>query len=146
MDRVILPCFNPEGELTYWQGRSVSSKPKYLNAESERGSRWFVNTGINPNTLVIVEDILSAIKVGRQFDSIALLGSFIPTKLLDYFSKYAIIVLWLDEDKKATAIKFAHKFRQLSGKPVHVVSTRLDPKALSDEEIYNTIYDRIKYS
>jgi DNA primase len=143
--RLILPVFNPKGELIYWQGRTflpvTKDNPKYLNIrQSGAKNIYFQRTcPDNPTTICIVEDILSAIKVGRVCNSLALLGSYLPSALIKILSTYDRVYLWLDADKYKTSIRAMQIFTQMLGKPVIPVKTFLDPKALSAEVIKKTL-------
>lgn len=135
LNRLILPFYR-DGVLKFWQGRSLDgSLPKYTSPKIKNPDKFGVLGHINSNTLVLVEDLVSAIKVGRVAAALPLFGSFIPVNVLDFFLPYDKIIIWLDQDKSKEALKFAHRFRQLSGKDIKVVSTTLDPKCYSEKEL-----------
>jgi len=142
--RLILPVYNKNG-LIYWQGRNLGKvskeNPKYLNIRQSGAKNVYFkayrHNHIQSDILVIVEDILSAIKVGRHFNSLALLGSYFPLDILKEFSDYAKIIIYLDSDKWKESIKAAKRFNQLTGKQFIVKYHEKDPKELSDEELIN---------
>jgi hypothetical protein len=86
--------------------------------------------------VVIVEDIISAIKVARHTRAMPLFGSFLsPQKLLrlhKFFTKK--IVMWLDADKYAEAISSARR-AEMIGIATHVLYTSGDPKDYSDHDV-----------
>jgi hypothetical protein len=136
--RLILPVYSGE-ELIYWQGRSfklpyTKDNPKYLNIRQSGAKNVFFKVEdihYTDNTLVVVEDILSAIRVGRTHNSLALLGSYFPSIILNEFRGYENIIIYLDHDKWTTAIKASIKFNKLTGKRFIVKDHLLDPKVLS---------------
>lgn len=92
------------------------------------------------HTLVIVEDIVSAIKVNRVFNSMPLFGSYcrpswVANLLADkYYHKF---VVWLDSDKTEQAIELSRKLGV--SRPSYVLSTEMDPKWYSDSEIQELV-------
>lgn len=95
-----------------------------------------------PN-LIVVEDIISAIKVARVCDSLCLFGSFWPdSSLLETFrAGYSRVVLWMDYDKRVEALKQARKASTIGMLP-KTIFTFEDPKFYSTEEIKAHINSR----
>lgn len=94
------------------------------------------------NSLVIVEDSLSAIKTGRHCCSIPLFGSSISNSKLAAICKNGLsqqtaplehIYVWLDSDKLRAAHSIAERIAMLGIKSV-VINTDLDPKYLNAED------------
>ena len=148
--RLILPVYNETG-LIYWQGRSLKppytkENPKYLNIRQSGAKNVFfkiknIHYTTPTNKLVIVEDILSAIRVGRVCNSLALLGSYFPTSVIEEFKPYEKIIIYLDYDKRDTAIKQATRFNKLTGKPIQVLVNLNDPKELSPKTLESILED-----
>lgn len=75
--------------------------------------KWYIYTDTdypfivakNKDTVVLVEDVVSALKVGQVTDSIALLGTNLKEKYIKYISKYKKVVVALDEDATTSALK-----------------------------------------
>lgn len=141
LNRLVLPVYQDD-VLIFWQGRNLGQvtkqNPKYLNIRSKGRDAYFrVGCGgiSLPNKLAIVEDILSAVKVGRICPSIALLGSYIPDSLTRILVKYQKVGIWLDPDKKKEAIRYAARYQKLLGKLVIPILTDKDPKDYTDAEI-----------
>lgn len=88
------------------------------------------------NTIVVVEDALSAIKVARTWDSMALLGSSITTEKLLFLKRkgFRKIIFWLDHDKYEAAMDMKDKCTYL-GMMGEVICTDLDPKMYNNREI-----------
>lgn len=85
--------------------------------------------------IVLVEDVFSAVRVGRVTSAVSLFGSVIPKPWMMLLTKVTKnVIIWLDEDKYPEAIKQARQLRLL-GLSVSVVKTPLDPKEYSEEEI-----------
>ena len=117
----------------YWQGRNFGYGPKY----SSRGNKPLIFYG-NTDTLVCVEDVLSAIKIhksDRSYTTLPLLGSIIPLKLTEMgLKRFKKIFIWLDRDKATEAVKQARNLKQ-KGHDVDVIITPNDPKEYNTGEI-----------
>lgn len=138
-DRVVLPVYNTSsGKLKGYQMRSLNEvdKPKYLTEVFEKPFYWY--SGHVSDTLVIVEDILSAIRVSKYHSSIAVLSSGMSDDVYSIIgkSKYTNFIVYLDNDNaqvKKSQLKIANKLKLL-GK-VTVIKSDKDPKELSDTEL-----------
>ena len=144
LNRLILPLYNQEGELVFWQGRNLGKatrdNPKYLNVRSSKDCAVVLHgEGADGNKVAIVEGILDAIKVGRQIHAIPLLGSHLSTKVLQKAGQYDTIFMFLDYDKRMSSIKFCNKIKLFTGKKCKSIITELDPKELTYEEIQAAI-------
>lgn len=148
MKRLILPVYNQKGELVYWQGRNLGKvtkeNPKYINVRSSKDALFFVRHERNDERIVLVEDILSACKVGRVTNCLALLGSYVSNNLLSFLKDYGRIFVWLDEDKRFESIKYSSRVKLLTGKDCSSIITELDPKELSEEVIKNILTSKSK--
>lgn len=90
--------------------------------------------GLEP-TLVVVEDPVSALRVGAFTDSMPLLGSHLAAARLIALTKlYTSIVFWLDSDKykEARAMEQRAKFVGLSARTIY---TDEDPKAYDNQQL-----------
>lgn len=142
LDRLILPVFK-DGVLAYWQGRDLSTRkdaPKYINVVADKKSTCFVahptSTPLS-KTVVIVEDILSAIAVARAgFIGVSLLGSYLGNTVTKYIITLGDkFVVWLDPDKRKEASKYALFLlaKGLFAEPC--VTMHKDPKEYTATEI-----------
>lgn len=141
LNRVIFPVY--EGTtLVCWQGRYLGKvdayHPKY-NTEKQKGSKHIyfkvVNEVVKNTTVVLVEDYMSAIKVGNFTDCWALLGSYIPDDLMYILKKeYTNVVIWLDANMLKAATKYQKRFFMF-GVPCRVYYSVQDPKEYSLGEI-----------
>jgi len=132
-DRLIMPVYQKD-ELIYWQGRNLGSitraNPKYLNIRQygRKHLYFFVGSDGNRSKIVVVEDILSCIKIGRTTDTVSVLSAHVDDQLISRLSKvYDDIVLWLDPDKRIKMMQWASRYRGL-GYPVRYIRSDKDPK------------------
>jgi len=110
----------------YWQGRvfAEGSNFKYLS----EGLKPFIQYGTDSETLVLVEDILSAVKVGRVYSASPMLGT-IPLKThLSHLRPFKNVLLWCDKDAAIKSVRNARKLSEMIGVKVYPVITDKDPK------------------
>ena len=145
LDRLLFPLYM-DGDYIGWQGRRLSDdeeQPKYITMVDRLRPTGNCSQHRQPSgsdNAVIVEDILSAIKVQRQgVDSIALLGSHPTPELINWIaSRYKNIFILLDNDKpevKKQQQRLNSLFKVLVEGEVKLVLTDRDPKDYSDNEI-----------
>ena len=122
----------------FYQGRNFKDTgPKYLT----RGKPILTFYG-EGDILVVVEDVLSAIKVARVTASMPLLGSHMPTEWATIVCKrFREGRIWLDKDKAKESLKMARMLRE-RGLDCSSIITDLDPKEYSTREIGEYIYER----
>lgn len=134
-EMLIFPYFIQD-TLVAWQGRYFGTNPKIGKWHTKGDVEKIVYVlGRKSKTIVLVEDIVSAIKVARIATVSPIFGSHISLlklKTLGIF--YDKIIIWLDPDKQKDAIKFAEK-GQLMGLETRVVLSNKDPKEHSMDEI-----------
>lgn len=140
LDRVILPVYSEEGSLVWYQCRAIldGQKPKYIQPSRDRSSIMFrakyegATTG---DTVIIVEDILSAIRVGRHMQTMSLLGTKITTAQAARLAEFKRVITWLDSDTAGR--KGAYTIRKTLGLVTEVgnITTKEDPKLLTDKKI-----------
>ena len=89
----------------------------------------------NKQTLVLTEDALSSLKIGRQSDAMPLFGTSLSMDKTNRIAGlYSRCVVWLDGDKFREAWEIATKLKWL-GVSTKVVLTKCDPKEYTDDEI-----------
>jgi len=141
--KLIFPIMDDQRKnLLAWQYRYFGFNEKH--------PKW-VSYGINENlihvidhrnsntslsSITLVEDLISANKVGNTTPTLCLFGSNISLKRLAMIKTlgYTEVVIWLDWDKRDYAIKAA-QLAQSIGLQARVIHTQLDPKEYSIEEI-----------
>lgn len=119
----------------YWCARNFGKGAKYLTS----GTKPFLKYGNNNDTLVFVEDIVSAVKVGRQFTAVPMLGSMPSQDAASHLEEYKNVFVWNDFDKAKDAVKTARNLSERLNKRVRCVISQKDPKEYSDSEISNYI-------
>ncbi len=151
--QLVFPVYGQDGQgIIMWQARNfdpeAAAKRKYFTSGKpetvlhaiglQRGGSGSADTPTGPGrsrTVVLTEDLLSSIKVGRHVPATPLWGSNISdsrlNQLRSYFDK---VVVWLDYDKRIVA-RNAFKAVQRLGMEFAVIVTEKDPKELSDAEI-----------
>ncbi len=126
-----------EGNICCVQERSFAGNPKipkYLT----RGSTYevFDLVGNRGKSVVITEDKLSAIVVGRVCDASPALGTvYQQWKLLELFKRgYRHVYVWLDSDKWREGREICEK-AQWIGMSATALLTEEDPKCYTEKEI-----------
>ena len=133
-DRIVLPVVQG-GEVIYWQARGFDkSRAKYLNPKV--GEPPVVEFGTGQH-VVLVEDYLSAFRVGQVTTAWGLLGTALKVRgLVRLLHEPRPVLTWFDPDtagrQKAAAVR--KQLRAYGRHVVDVASTR-DPKLHSAEEI-----------
>ncbi len=147
--RVVLLVF-ADGSLVGFTARStIGSKPKYIERMQSAANAVFTADhsialpatvdwpeGSGPD-LVITEDILSAVRVGRLVRRcVALMGTSANEYQLAGTEDCDTVSVWLDPDKpgRRAAHSLARKL-SLLGKRVRTIRTGRDPKYYSNREI-----------
>lgn len=154
-DRVILPVYNKDNELIYWQARDCNGKdPKYLNIKGCPKPLFVIEPTRTISRVVIVEDILSAIvfaKSANGHDSrvVALLGTKVESSTIShYIEDVQHVYIWLDEDRAGRmGAHHLKKTLQLTHgiKNIKVIPNNYrQPKKLTDQEISHALTDVLR--
>lgn len=133
--RVVLPVF--EGDrLAFWQARCVEGDgPKYLSSPVPKGSvvpRYGAGRAVT-----LVEDILSAFRVGMEGEGWSLMGTELSTQVLSKLLQDGRPVqLWLDPDDagQSAAATILRTLENTGIKCRNIISDK-DPKLLSRAEV-----------
>ena len=134
---LIFPFYGEENEILCWQGRYFPARvPKvFTRGYPDTHILYYPNNDDNYDTIVVVEDCVSALKVSRHIASAPILGSSLSLNKAIRLSKvFSKLVIWLDADKYATAVKTADKYRVLFDE-VKVIYTESDPKEYNTQQI-----------
>lgn len=88
------------------------------------------------STLVLVEDIVSAIRVGNHRSCAPLFGSLLSDTLIIKIKSwdFVYINIWLDHDKMKEAIVYSQRCKQL-GLNAGLIMTTRDPKEHTNQEL-----------
>lgn len=139
---LILPIFNNKEELLFYVNRPMQvGKPKSL----DNGRKPFVifkGTTENSDTVVLVEDYISALKVSRVAPAVPLFGSFCSLEVAARLAKrFSTCLLWLDRDKAKESLRQALRLSPYF-KVCRSVITDLDPKFYNKQEIEDYVQSR----
>lgn len=149
-ERIYMPVFDYRGYTIGGVAKTIHKglKPKtILYRHNDVAMLHFPKPVTHFNILVLVEDIISTIKVNKIAPCAALLGTnlnvAIPT-LLDIGVEY--ITLMLDGDASLKAISYKRQYENLfKGFEVVLLPNGKDPKDLSTSKLMYLIYDRSEY-
>lgn len=135
-----------DSRLVFTVGDPIEfSQGRYLGTEDRR--KWYVwgnshesahviDTGATSDCIVLVEDLISAHKVGQVTPTIPLFGTKVFNAVIPVLRYYQLpIVMWLDKDQEYGAAKRASHLSSVTNLPVRYVFTEKDPKALSLQDI-----------
>ena len=109
LGRIIVPYFNEEGVLVFWQGRDCSIAPtlKWMMAKSATKPLGFYPNTIVPAAysrfIIVVEDPISAITIANttEYDALCLYGTVMSDAQVEFIvnrGKRQNHYLWLDPD------------------------------------------------
>ncbi len=163
-NRVIIPVYeyaitwnmnheeNIAHKLIGWVGRELDCQTKeerrakkiakYLTRKQKKGDRIYFTAFGNKHfgdIFVIVEDIISAIKINRATGTtvIALLTSHLDSDLIKKCQGRNVLI-WLDRNMLAKAIGYMTRFKQF-GVNISNISTSKDPKVYNEAFIRQQI-------
>jgi hypothetical protein len=137
-DTILLSGGDVGRRLLGWLGRDVSilskaervklKRPKWLTRKDKEAKHFFYHLLSEDDRLVIVEDVISAIRVheAAQVNTLALNTTWLPKDVAVQLRPYQVY-LWLDGDMYGKKIKYASMCSSF-GVKVKVVQTRMDPK------------------
>ena len=107
---LVFPYFGESNQtLLGWQGRYFGDNPRHPKWFTKGYIKDFIKcinlTAAREHGIVFVEDIISAIKVGRQFGACPVFGSHIPDTHPIRLNKMGVnkFYVWLDNDKHKEA-------------------------------------------
>ncbi len=131
MNRQLLVLIQNTG---YWQARNFGfGNIKYMSQGKKPNTIYGMG-----DTLVLVEDILSAIKIARLRDdycAMPVLGSTLSFESEQSLTKqFKTIFVWLDRDKALNALRIKRRLQQ-KGITSRIIVTDLDPKEFDKQTI-----------
>lgn len=123
---------------TAWQKRYFGSNkdyPKWVSYGIDDNVFHITGQQLDKQSVVVVEDVISATKVGHILPTLTLFGSKITanriTKLL--LLGYNNIILWLDPDKHSYMVERKKQLDKLCN--CSIILSDKDPKDYRNEEI-----------
>lgn len=136
--RLYFPVYGPEGLLAYqgrYFGNDVSQKKWWGKGDFRNIFAFFGKAG---RSLVLVEDVISAIKVSRFTQTMWLSGNSIGKdrwrRLYNLLPEGLQCIIWLDPDMYTHSIKESKLGASYGVKTTVILSTK-DPKECSYENI-----------
>lgn len=142
----ILTTGGDRGEkLLGWLGRDVISRtkeerrklkcPKWLTQRSKHSKHFYYHLLGENESLVIVEDVVSAIRVHEAsgFSTLALNTTFLPTSIIVKLKQYKTY-MWLDGNMMQKMVDYVRKLSTL-GVTCKMIHTPRDPKEYGSENI-----------
>ena len=135
-ERLIFPYFI-RGELVGYQARCFNEMERKKRKWFSQGKldSFIYTRGNESSTLVLVESVISAIKVGRFAQASPIFGSVISLqRFLGISHVWNNVVIWLDPDKRKEAVQQANKSRSVIPN-VSVIISDKKPKDHTYEEI-----------
>lgn len=139
---LIFPVYGAFKELLMYQGRYFGDNPdhpKYLTFGAKNVlhvlHHWDKGTPSFDPTVVCVEDLISAVKIGSVTNALPLWGASIPLELARRLSKrFSRLCIWLDMDKAKESLKSRSTLSMMFDE-VQSIVTEKDPKEYSHDEI-----------
>lgn len=126
-----------DGHLVAYQKRNFVRKPKWFSQGNLKRIIYILSPEkAMKKGIVLVEDIISAIKCSRHLSAVPLFGSEFRSEFLVRLSSMdpACVTLWLDYDKRKEAVRGYSKLR-IFFKASKVIVTEKDPKEYDDKYI-----------
>ena len=129
----MIACWMRDFDTNYYPYNMKKAKWLFVGDKSKL---WLLKSKSNVhNALVLVEDVVSALKIQRLSDVVCLGGTSLPIEVVLNLFHYSQIILFLDGDM--AGLKAAQKIRnQLKlFVPVRIIYAKKDPKDHTYEEL-----------
>ena len=139
LDRAVFPVFMAQPSNfdvpTIWRNKVVDAVGRSLSKYSNNRNypKWhrYGKSGLpficgNSETCYVVEDCASAVAVSQYGTGLALLGTNLSDQILDIVANYPSVVVCLDRDASAKAIKMKNRIGQFTKCEVRLLD--VDPK------------------
>ena len=146
--QLIYPCFDVCGNLLMYQGRKFNDGILHGNRFHTHGPCEKIyhilgDLGDGRRRIVLVEDMVSCIKVARTMPCLVLFGSTIATeRLINLSNKFTNLIIWLDKDKAKYAVARS-QIAKFMFDSVRVVITEKDPKRYTEAH-FETVASALK--
>lgn len=126
---LIMPVYDGYGQLLMYQERSWDiGKRKYMTYGKPTDILHIItNNPLNKDTIILTEDLVSAIRVSEYKPAMPLWGSDIPLQTIRRLaSRFNTVGVWLDPDMKQKAVRDVLRISQYV--PCFFVESSMDPK------------------
>lgn len=146
--RVVLPVRDISEQLVCVQSRAIYERqtPKYLNLKVSTSRAVFRSDDqllLKPDEgiIVVTEDILSAVRVGRLYPCISTLGTTLTyTVAMKYLTRARKVYIWYDGDEAGVnGASKAAKVLTVLGVSYGIIKTNKDPKRYNNDEIKDIV-------
>lgn len=155
-NRLIFPFYDSYGNLLMYQGRwfptnmervtNVKRSKYHTEGRPEKIDAYFGDidqttgcTDCEGGLVVVVEDVVSALKIARICPALPLFGSELSLdRIMRLAGRFESLLIWLDHDKASYQAKCEIKARPYF-KNVSSIFTTHDPKVFTTEELRKTI-------
>jgi hypothetical protein len=145
---LLLPITDEDGNVIEYQRRFFPTKTFYSTAGVKQ-SIFIARNNYSDGVVCLVEDYISAIRVGNTIDCMCLFGTDITEDKLKYLLKnYRTVLIWMDSDEPG--VKAANKISQkiqnfiikypflfTLGFKFDIINVPKQPKECTDSEIYS---------
>lgn len=135
-ESLVFPVYDAHHNVLLVQRRffGTGQWPKYHTKGKPESLLHILGDG-DMDTGVLTEDLLSAIKVGRQYNATPLWGSNLSLEKIKRLShRFARLIIWLDRDKAKDSVKYKWRASPFFEKVSIIVSDH-DPKEYNDDAI-----------
>jgi hypothetical protein len=123
------------GRFIPTEGRDTNTRKWFVWGESHTRAH-ILGDYRQSKTVVLVEDLISAHKVGQLQSCIPLFGTKVFDAAIPVLRHIGLpVTIWLDMDQQSTIHKKASNLSLITGLPVSYRFTKEDPKLLSIERI-----------
>ena len=133
-NRLIIPTKVLDNQVMYFEAKALGGEyPKYVSFGAKHLFKTFDGYA---DTVVLVEDLLSAMRIGEIMPCICLRGTNINhDRFIEITATAKNFVAWLDSDKPGQgAARILKRKLEWHGATTNVVTDK-DPKYYSDQEI-----------
>jgi len=139
-DRVIIPIYD-EAKLSYFVGRTYTNRePKYMNAPIEKGGNIFKTFKGKVDRSIICEGIFDAMRIGRLFPAIAILGKVVngSAQIASILRSTKEAFVMLDRDAESQGFYASNVLNYYLKTHVMFIKDK-DPGSMSMEELRRMI-------
>ncbi len=135
--RIILPYIT-SGEVKFYQARSLNicEPRKYITIGPKSAYRTGPTSWVPDRVVVVVEDILSAIRVAEVTEAVALIGTSLDDETALHLANYKEVKVWMDNDAPGIAAsnKIVKKLKLYCKKVVQIKHNK-DTKRCFQKEL-----------
>lgn len=134
--RIIIPIYEKE-KLTYFVGRTyMNAVPRYMNSPTPKKGIIFKTFETRVSEAIIVEGIYDALRIGKWFPTIALLGKIADKEQLIKIEALATRTkVMLDNDAHREGFNLYNQLNNFMHTKVIFINQK-DPGELTKEEVY----------